>query len=311
MQAIEQYSAWLNSAGADGNVLNDRDTAHLVADGQRLLSRQTIPGVTMQIEQQAESTTARICIAENRQVLKPIHLCFGLLQRTGEQHFSIEIKLEAGARVHFIAHGLFANAEILRHSMDKRIDIGAGADMRFTDGHIHGLSAGIDVKTTGQVTVARKGRYAADFSLTSGLVGRLDLNETVLAEDYAMVELSSRVFGHADDLININETVSLNGKFSRGMIKSRVALEDDARAEVFGTTEGRAEGARGHMDCLEIIKDRAVGQSTPLVKVCHPQAKITHEAAIGTVDKKQMETLIAHGLSPEQATDMIVLGMLR
>ena len=76
-------------------------------------------------------------------------------------------------------------------------------------------------------------------------------------------------------------------------------------------TEGKAEGARGHMDCLEIIKDQAVGQSSPIVKVCHPQAKITHEAAIGTVDKKQLETLIAHGLSPEQATDMIVLGMLR
>jgi hypothetical protein len=129
--------------------------------------------------------------------------------------------------------------------------------------------------------------------------------------DYAVVELATRVFGHEVDLIKINEEVSLNGKFSRSMIKSRVALEGEARAEIVSATVGCAEGARGHMDCLEIIKDQAVGQSTPIVRVSHPLAKITHEAAIGTVDKKQMETLIAHGLSPEQATDMIVLGVLR
>jgi Fe-S cluster assembly scaffold protein SufB len=35
------------------------------------------------------------------------------------------------------------------------------------------------------------------------------------------------------------------------------------------------------------------------------------EAAIGSVDKKQMETLMAHGLSPEEAVDVIVKGILR
>ena len=87
--------------------------------------------------------------------------------------------------------------------------------------------------------------------------------------------------------------------------------KDEATAVITGITEGCAEGARGHMDCLEIIKDKAVGQSIPVVKVSHPLAKVTHEAAIGTIDNKQLETLIVHGLSPEQATDLIVLGILR
>jgi Fe-S cluster assembly scaffold protein SufB len=38
---------------------------------------------------------------------------------------------------------------------------------------------------------------------------------------------------------------------------------------------------------------------------------VTHEAAIGTVDRKQLETLMAHGLTPEQAVEMIVRGLLR
>jgi Fe-S cluster assembly scaffold protein SufB len=42
-----------------------------------------------------------------------------------------------------------------------------------------------------------------------------------------------------------------------------------------------------------------------------PPAKVTHEAAIGSVDKRQMETLMAHGLTPEEAVDVIVKGILK
>ena len=35
------------------------------------------------------------------------------------------------------------------------------------------------------------------------------------------------------------------------------------------------------------------------------------EAAIGSVDQRQLETLMAHGLTPEQAVEMVVAGLLR
>ncbi len=311
MKLREQLFPLLNAAGVDSGVLDDPNTAHIVADGQILVSHQAIPGVKMVIEERGGVTIAGITIACDTQIANPVHLCFGLLQRVGSQHFIIHIIMEPGAKAGFIAHGLFANADIVRHSMEKRVEIGEGAELDFIDSHIHGMSGGIEVKTTGKVNVGKHGRYRSDFSLTTGRVGCLDLNESIQADDYAVVELATRVFGHDVDLIKINEEVSLKGRFSRSMIKSRVALEGEARADIVGMTEGSAEGARGHMDCMEIIKDQAIGQSTPIVKVSHPLAKITHEAAIGTVDKKQMETLIAHGLSPEQATDMIVLGILR
>ena len=94
-------------------------------------------------------------------------------------------------------------------------------------------------------------------------------------------------------------------------MKTRVALEGDASAEVTGIAGGNAEGARAHMDCLEIVRDRARASAIPIVKVTHPLAKVTHEAAIGSVDRKQLETLMARGLTPEQAVDLIVRGVLR
>jgi Fe-S cluster assembly scaffold protein SufB len=88
-------------------------------------------------------------------------------------------------------------------------------------------------------------------------------------------------------------------------------LEVKAKETLTGITEGNAAGARGHVDCMEILKDKAVAQAIPIVKVTNPLAKVTHEAAIGSVDKKQMETLMAHGLTPDEAVEMIVKGILR
>ena len=103
----------------------------------------------------------------------------------------------------------------------------------------------------------------------------------------------------------------LRGERSRGLIKTRVVLEDRAQAEITGITEAYAKGARGHVDCMEIVQGEAHASAIPIVRVFHPEAKVTHEAAIGSVDKKELETLMARGLAPEEAIELIVSGILR
>ena len=311
MSIFDKFRSLLNAAGENGKLLNDQNIAHIAVDGQVLLSKQSIPGVSIEIEQQTDLTIARITVASHTQVLNPVHLYFSMFQPIGSQNFRVHIILEPYSKANFISHGLFTTVDIAKHIMDKTIEIGEGASLSFTDSHFHSQSGGFKVLSSAKIKVGKHGYYFSDFSLTSSYVGKLDLDYSVEVEEHAIVELTSRIFGHADDEIKMTEKVSLYGRFSHSVIKSRVALEGEATAVITGITEGYAEGARGHMDCLEIIKDKAVGQSIPVVKVCHPLAKITHEAAIGTIDSKQLETLIVHGLTPEQATDLIVLGMLR
>jgi hypothetical protein len=183
--------------------------------------------------------------------------------------------------------------------------------MRYSETHYHGMHGGVEVVPKAVVKVGRNGRYFTDFTLTTGRVGKLSLDYTVDAGEDSVTEMVARVFGHARDDIHIKDRVLLAGKNARSIIKTRVAIEDDATAEVTGITEGNAPGARGHVDCMEIVKDHAVAKAVPIVQVNDPGAKVTHEAAIGSVDKRQMETLMAHGLSPEEAVDVIVKGVLR
>ena len=81
---------------------------------------------------------------------------------------------------------------------------------------------------------------------------------------------------------------------------------------------GQDQGSRQNQYDLEHASSlhadsirNADATAIPIVRVFHPEAKITHEAAIGSSDKKKLETLMARGLSPEQAVELIVSGILR
>ena len=311
MSELNALMKVFGEAGGDKAILENNEIAHLVASGHKLLSMESVAGLEVDAKETTSGISAKVTVKKGIKMKNPVHLCFGVLHKKGTQKIRMDVMLENNSSAHFIAHCIFPKAEKVRHIMDAVVDIGEGAEMRYSETHYHGLYGGIKVIPKSVVKIGKNGRYFADFTLTAGRVGTLNIDYSVEAGENAVTELTARVFGHANDYIKIKEKVVLEGKNSRSIIKSRVAIEDDAQAEVTGITEGNAAGARGHVDCMEIVKDRAVAKAIPIVNVTNPLAKVTHEAAIGSVDKRQMETLMAHGLTPEKAVDVIVKGILK
>jgi len=301
----------LSAVYADAATLADPRIAHVVVDGNRVVSRQAAPGVEVRVAQDGERLAAELVVARGAHIEAPIHTCIGFLGARGAQRIDIRLRLEPDAAATVLAHCLFPNAQAGSHAMQATIELGAGATLRYLEGHYHGLAGGMLVRPQVSVRLAAGARYFSDFSLTQGAVGRLAIEQHVSAGDDAVAEITARVFGRGKDDIRIRDELVLAGRRSRGLVKTRVALCGEARAEVVGITRGQAEGARGHMDCLELVRDRAVARAEPIVEVSHPLAKVTHEAAVGTVDQQQLETLMAHGLAPEEAIDLIVTGILQ
>ena len=122
--------------------------------------------------------------------------------------------------------------------------------------------------------------------------------------------MTAKINGFGDDVIKIREVGNLLGEYATGVLTSRIAAREQARAEVYSKIYANAPHARGHVDCKEIIQGDGVAQAVPIVEVAHPKARITHEAALGSVDTKQLETLMARGLSEEEATELIISGLL-
>jgi len=311
MSELDELMKAFGEAGGNRGALADEGTAHLAASGHAIVSSRIVDGMEVDARETFRGISARITVREGVKIERPVHLCFGVLHKKGTQKITIDVKLEKNASATFIAHCIFPNAEKVRHIMDASVDIGDNAEMRYSETHFHGLYGGVVVVPKLAVKVGRNGRYFTDFTLTTGRVGKLAIDYSVDAGEGSVAELTARVFGHGNDEIDIAEKVVLSGKNARGLIKARVAVEDEARAEIRGITEGNAAGARGHVDCMEVVKDHGVAKAIPLVQVNNPLAKVTHEAAIGSVDKRQLETLMAHGLAPEEAVDVIVKGILR
>jgi len=311
MNELDPLLAALAHSGTDRGILADRQVAHLVVAGRHILSARRVEGLDVEAMETADGIRASVVVREDVRIVRPVHLCFGIVHRRGLQRIVMEVRLERRAVAHFLAHCLFPEARQVRHLMEATVEIGEDAELRYGEDHLHGPYGGIEVVPRASVVVNPKGRYFADFSLTTGRVGKLAIDYRVETGADAVAELTARVHGRENDEIRIQEAVVLTGPRSRGLIKTRVALQDEATAEVTGITEGRAAGARGHVDCLELVQDRAVARAVPIVNVTHPLAKVTHEAAIGSVDQRQMETLMAHGLSPEEAVEVIVRGILQ
>ncbi len=310
MSELDSLLKVLDGQGVDRAIIRDGQTAHMMASGHHLLSQHQVPGLELVAEETAYGIEAKIRVLRDAHLTHPLHLCFGVLPAEGRQCIRMHLLLEEGAMAEVIAHCFFPSAVRVEHLMDAQVELGAGAALTYSEGHYHGPHGGVSVVPKTKVIIGKGGLYRSDFSLTTGRVGGLDIDYEVEAAEDAVAELTARVFGHGTDVIRIRERVVLAGQGSRGLIKTRVALEHDARAEIIGITEGNAAHVRGHMDCMEIVKDRAVASAQPVVKVTHPGAKVTHEAAIGSVDHHQLETLMAHGLSPDQAVDLIVGGLL-
>lgn len=298
-------------AGGRPDVLQTPKVASAVVSGNQVLAVNVVEGVDIAAEELENGVRARITVAPGTKVDYPVHLCFGMTDENGLQEILPVFEIGEGAEIGFLAHCTFPNAVDLKHVMEAHIHVGPNATMRYSEGHYHGPLGGIQVLPTTHAQIDEGGRLESEFNLVHGRVGRLDIQFEVDVAAGGIVELSAKAFGSEDDDIKVNEVVRLNGEGARGLTKTRVAVRDRAVSAIRTTAEGNAPGAVGHMDCTEVVRGDAVAQNVPIVVVRNDQARVTHEAAIGSVGKKELETLMARGLDEDKAVDIIIRGMLR
>ena len=300
------------ASGGDPASLSDGRIAGLMVSHRRILRSNDAPGVHIEGEETPTGVKAKITVDPGVHVERPVHLCFGVLPKEGTQEIVSEFLVGEGAKASFLAHCVFPNAVKVRHVMDARIHVGKHASLEYSETHYHGEEGGVEVLPTARITIGEGGSYRSLFKLVQGAAGELRIDyEADIGKD-ALCELDARVYGKRNDAIRIKESLFLNGEKSRGLAKSRIVASDHCTSEVVGEAVGNAPGARGHVDCVEIVRGKdARVSAVPRLLVTDDRAKLTHEAAIGSVDKKQVETLMARGLTEEESVDVVVRGILR
>lgn len=292
--------------------LHNNQLGLLLVSSNKILGKNEIPGLTIEGESLPDGVKAKIRVAQNTRIENPVHLCFGVIPAEGVQRIVADFNIEDGGSATFVAHCSFPNAVKVQHIMEGIVKIGKNAAMEYSETHYHGAEGRVQVLPNMKIYIEQNGRYTSTFRLIKGAAGVINLDYEAYLGERAVAEMYAKIYGKRHDDIQVKESIYLNGLESRGLAKSRIVLSDQARAIVLGEVVGKGAYSRGHIDCLEIIQGKeALAAAVPKLQVMDSTAKLAHEAAIGSVDKRQVETLMARGLSEQEAVDVIVMGLLK
>jgi len=310
----KDYQAMLEAyrkSGGKPDVFKYPKSAHLIISQNKILGRQPIEGIFLDAKETDNGADVRLRVKKGVRVAYPAYLCFGVLPKKGRQEIKFNALVEKGAEITIFARCVFPNAVNIQHIMEAEIVLEDGASFRYDEIHYHGLTGGIEVAPRTKVKIGKGARLVTNFSLLKGRVGKLNIDYQAEADDNGILEIAAKAHGYGEDEIRIKESGKLFGEGARGLIKSRVAVREKASSEVVSELEASAPGAQGHIDCVEIVQGEAKAKAVPLISVLNGRARITHEAAVGKINRKKMETLMARGLKEEEASEIIIKGMLR
>jgi uncharacterized protein len=309
-QQVETARELLASLGDFGGHAKGDDIAHLEVHGNEVVGSHLVPGFEVDVDQLDDGIAAHILLKKGVRLAKPVHLCFGMLHEEGLQRIVMDVEVEEDAFASVQAHCTFPNAIDITHKMDAEVRIAPGATYEYFERHLHGAGGGVLVVPKTKVRVGEGARFKTEFELIKGQAGVIDFDYDVDCDAHSLLDMIARIWGRGSDKITIRETARLNGEDARAVLQTHIAVKDDAIADVYNSLAANAAGARGHVDCKEIVQGGATAKAIPIVEVNHPRAHITHEAAIGSVDSKQLQTLMSRGLDEEKATDLIIEGLL-
>lgn len=287
--------------------------SHIYIEKNKIISELSQKGVEFNSKETEERVEAEIRIKSGAKIEEPLFFCFGVLGKNDEQFIIPNIVVENDAEVKIIAHCSFPHAEDATHKMEAKFSIGKNAKFFYDEHHYHGTSSGAKVYPKLNLEIQENGEFDSSFVLTQGSVGDVSIEIDGKLEKKAKATLESKVMGKGkEDNINIKEKINLAGEGSKSLIKMRAAAKDGGKVYMEGDTYASGRDAVGHVDCQEIVVgENSTARAVPIVEVSNDQARVTHEASVGKINQKELETLMTRGMDEEEATELIIRSMMK
>ena len=288
----------------------DADSNKIIVLDNQVLESNIFDKIEAEIWTKKDKIFANINIPAGLKLQKPIHICFAALHKKVTQDIKLNINLARNSQAVFLSDCVLTGEEELRHNMDAVINLAEGSSYTYLEKHVHNSTTGVYLTPSSKVKLAKNSSYKVDFELLEGRLGKTVFDYDILAAENATVEIESRLKAFSNDRVILKESVALAGKAAKALLKSRVAALDNSQIEIFNTITANAAETRGHIDCQEILLGKGRVQAYPNAEVLNPTARVTHEASLGGLDNKKLETLMAKAKSEKEAQEILLQGML-
>ena len=282
---------------------NIRKNGQLVAkkniEGIEIETKQDKPGINITIQDGTKNQSVHIPVIVTESDLNDLVYNDFYIGK------NCEILIVAGCGLHN------AGDKTNSHAGIHEFWIGENSVVRYVEKHFAQGNKNVD-KVLNPTTVLHLGKNSHFVMETSQLGGVTESDRVTEADldDNAVLEIKEAILTEQDERAGTTFSVDLNGKNSRVHVVSRSVAKDNSFQEFISEINGNNE-CFGHVECDAIVMGNARVASTPALQNTHPDAALTHEAAIGKIAGEQIIKLQTLGLTKEEAEEAILKGFLK
>jgi Fe-S cluster assembly scaffold protein SufB len=238
----------------------------------------------------------------------PIQSCLYIAKNNFSQNVHNIVIVEAGAEAHIITG--CATAPHLTSGLHVGVSefyIEKGASLNFT--MVHDWGERVNVRPRTVTHVAEGATYISNY-ISLKPVGSLEMFPTTYLEGAGAVARFNSVLVAAEGChLDVGSRVVLNAPKTRAEIISR-AIAAGGTIIARGDLVGNHPEIKAHLECKGLILKEGLMHAVPELSGRVPGVEMSHEAAVGKIDRREIEYLMARGLDEDEAVSTIVRGFL-
>jgi len=181
---------------------------------------------------------------------------------------------------------------------------------KLTFSMIHAWSRGLHVRPRTAVNVEKGGEYVSYYIIYSP-VSSLQTDPLVYLSENAKAYMASVIVGKENGIYDVGARAVLNGVNASVEVISRVVASNESETYARSEITANASNTKGHVECLGLLlSEKARISSIPTIISRNPNAKLTHEAAIGIIAQEELEYLMSKGFSENEAKAILIRGFM-
>jgi len=238
----------------------------------------------------------------------PVQACLYIAKEGFAQSVHNIVIAEPGSTLHIIT-GCATSPHLVSglHVGISEFYVQKGAKLIFTMIHDWGEKVNVRPRT---VTHVEEGGVIISNYISLGPVGSLQMYPTTYLDGRgAVARYNSVLVAGKGAHLDVGSRVVLNAPETRAEIISR-SVTSGGTIIARGDLVGKVAGIKAHLECKGLILNDGLMKAIPELEGHVPDVEMSHEAAVGRINRDEIEYLMARGLDEESAVSTIVRGFL-
>jgi Fe-S cluster assembly scaffold protein SufB len=250
-----------------------------------------------------------IRVKKGKTVEFPIQACLFLKSEGFKQKVHNVIIIEEGARVYLIT-GCSASEAAKEgfHLGISEFFVKKNAYLNFT--MIHSWREDVSVKPMSISLLDENAAFISNYVCLKPVKEIVMYPTSVLSGANSRASYNTLILSHPKSLHDIGSRVILRGKDTQAEIIAR-AVSLGGKVIARGHIKAENPQVKGHLECRGLIlSEKGIIHAIPEMETDFRDVDLSHEAAIGKINKDEIEYLCCRGFTETQAQSIIVRGFM-